>query len=159
MHLHIRKPDRAHCRCIKFSQNNKLEIYWKQYGNNFMGFFQTCRYKYRSNLQRVFKFASSCFKNNLKINHFITVQRTSLGDSRFGLFSPTTTLLTVDHARLWEKFNFESITQIRSEIFRALSIQKTLPPAGIKHIGAVCRPALWKSGLFKDSCTLKLEMY
>lgn len=159
MHLHIRKPDRAHCRCIKFSQNNKLETYWKQYGNNFMGFFQTCRYKYRSNLQRVFKFASSCFKSNLKRKHFITVRRTSLGDSRFGLFSPPTTPLTVDHARPWEKLNFQSITQMTGEIFQVLSIQKVSPPAGIKHIGAVCCPALWKSGLLKDGYTLKMEIY
>lgn len=75
-------------------------------------------------------------------NHFITVQRTSLGDSGFGLFSPTTTPLTVDHDRLWAKLNFQSITQMTSEIFQVLSIQKVSPPAGIKHVGAVCCPAL-----------------
>lgn len=157
MHLQIRKPD--HCRCIKFSQNNKLEIYWKQYRNNFTAFFQTCRYKYRSNLQRVFKFASLCSKNNLKRKHFITVQRTSLGDSRFGLFSPTATLLTVDHARLWEKLNLQSITQMTGEIFEVLSIQKVSPPAGIKHIGAACCLAVWKSDLLNDGYTLKMEIY
>jgi len=124
-----------------------------------MGFFQTCRYKYRSDLQRVFKFASSCFKSNMKRKHFITARRTSLGESRLGLFSPTAATLTVGHAKLWEKRNFQPAAQTTGDIFQELGIQKVSPPAGTKHTGAVCCPAFRQSGLSKDGSTLKMETY
>lgn len=89
----------------------------------------------------------------------MTVQRTRLRDSTFGLFSPIMTLLTVDHTRLCEQLHFQSLIHMTGEIFQVLSIQKVSLPAGIKHIGPVCCLALGKSGLLKEGYTFKMETY
>lgn len=89
----------------------------------------------------------------MKSKDFLIVQTTSLGDSRFGLVSPTTITVTMDRAR--EKLNFQSTVQITGEIFPVLSIQKMSPQAEIKHTGASCCLARCKSRLKRMVIHLK----